>query len=153
MEKNRAERKEALMLIVVGLVIAIIGIGANTAMLISDRNFKQIAVEGEAVVVSVDTSRDSDGELQHTARISYTVRGTEYTKTIRGSGRGPRVGSIVKILYHPDKPEIMSRETSSLVYIIAYAFGAMGLFILALGIHSKVKSDREQNHEQEQKKE
>ena len=128
MNVKKAEWLFGIIFSVVGLIFFIAGI----AMTSYDTNFKKDALETTAVISSIETYRDSDGDTSHKVYVKYTVDGKEYEERLNYYSSGMRMGNEIQIYYKPEQPNrILGKSEFSFPGLI---FSLMGFICAAIGL-------------------
>lgn len=124
----------AIAIILVGVIALVVSI------VISNKNKNKVYEPVEATVVRVETSYDSDDNLNYTAYIDYTVNGKEY-KNVQSpeSNSSMKEGDKIEILYNVDDPTDLSSKSSSKFVII---FIIISSIVILIGVWSLFKSFR-----------
>jgi len=121
----------------IGILFALIG-----AILIYKNNeFKKTAVGGEATIVDIYKSVDSDGDTSHTVMVEYSVDGKKYKGTLDYYTAGMGVGDNVKIFYDPNNPNDFIGDGSNigmLIFVIlGSVFATIGTVFIVISIKKK----------------
>lgn len=111
----------------VGLMITIFGI----KVVISTNQFMESAVKTQATITRIDTSYDSDGDVNHTASVEFTVDGSLYKGTLNYYTSAMYVGGKETIYYDPSNPNHFQGSGSKFATYIAVIVG--GIFMLVGG--------------------
>ncbi|NLD49175.1 MAG: DUF3592 domain-containing protein [Clostridiaceae bacterium] len=120
-----------IILLTVGLLTFVFGIlGA-----INTINFKNNALETTAVITSIETHRDSDGDTHHTVYVKYIIEDKQYEERLNYYSRGMREGKEVFIYYDPLQPNHILAKSSygfSIFYLpsIGFIIAAIGFMLL-----------------------
>lgn len=86
------------------------------------------------VVVDVDQSRDSDGDISYRAVVDFVAAdGINYRFTARtGSSSRPTVGDTIEVLYDPADPAGATEKTFLNLWLFPIMFGGFGLLFLVV---------------------
>lgn len=122
--------------IVAGLFIIILGIYLNK----ENSKFMKDAIETEAEITEITTSRDSDGNVSHSVEVIFYVDGKEYGGILGYYNSNMYEGKIIDIYYEPQNPNNFRSDNLNTVIFIMLPFGSIciiaGFFILYPDIKS-----------------
>lgn len=117
----------AVIVYIMGISFLVISIG----MLIYSSHFKEKALECTAVISTIETRTDSDGDTNHTVYVKYWINDIEYNEQLGLYYSGMSEGDEIPIYYNPDKPSQIMAESSSIIWYISLV---MGLIFFAAAI-------------------
>lgn len=128
--------------LIVGLITILSGIG----MFVSFLSFKSTAVETQAVITDIETSKTrSNGKtnISHTVFIAYTFEGMQYDNMLGYYSSGMREGQAIKIYVDPESPtNIRSNSLMAeiLMIVVGLPFTILGMgFVVSTVRKAKVK--------------
>lgn len=110
----------------------------------SSMKFQKRAVKLEAEIVSIETHRDSDGDVSHSVYVTYNYNGRTYDFVSLGSySSGMYVGKIIEIYCDPEKPgHIMSGFGIYLAPIILLVMGLVSFLVGLIPIMNSISRSR-----------
>ncbi len=121
-------------MLIVGIVLAVIGVLILAAVISSTRACSQ-KVSGKVVRVELDNTRHWRGTYPHYPIVSYVTDGKEYTVK---SGTYTRIstkyetGQDVVVRYNPKKPDEIRVGLDLSSYIVGAIFLLIGLGIICI---------------------
>lgn len=114
---------------VIGCIFMAVGIFQAFA----SNRFKQKAVEVRAVISSIESYRDSDGDMSHRVYVSYSYGGNRYEDVRLGEySSSMRKGGEIKLMIDPDDPE--KARTGFGMILLSTVFSGMGLIFVCVGL-------------------
>jgi len=124
MTKERKSYLGNVMFAVVGIALIVGG----AIWLVSITNFRETAVKTEAVITSITTYEDSDGETEYNAIAEYTADGVSYSGSVSYRS-GLKEGDTVRIYYNPDDPQRFQDSGDPIVAVIMIIMGVLCSFV------------------------
>ena len=136
----------AMLLLMFGLVVAVIGVG----LLVGAQNKRSNFVSTSGVIVDLVGSTDSDGGSTYAPIIEFVGPGDELFRFTSNFSRSPapEIGASVGVLYNPDDPSDATEDSVWLLFvfpIIALVIGipmsGIGLFLVIRGLRAPDNGD------------
>ncbi len=134
MKVNFTEWLISIVLMILGVVFIIIGI----SVMMSSVEFKKTAVQNTAIISNIESSRDSEGDLDYDVSVNYVVKGEIYTSKLNFYSSDMVAGKEIEIYYDPASPENIrsGRDIAfewvipifgSVIFVIGFIFAVMKL--------------------------
>lgn len=118
------------------IIFAVIGgifMAVGIFQAFASNRFKQKAVEVRAVISSIESYRDSDGDMSHRVYVSYSYGGNRYEDVRLGEySSSMRKGGEIKLMIDPDDPE--KARTGFGMILLPTVFSGMGLIFVCVGL-------------------
>lgn len=118
------------------IIFAVIGgifMAVGIFQAFASSRFKQKAVEVRAVISSIESYRDSDGDMSHRVYVSYSYGGNRYEDVRLGEySSSMRKGGEIKLMIDPDDPE--KARTGFGMILLPTVFSGMGLIFVCVGL-------------------
>lgn len=130
-----------------GSIFALIGvllICGGIYMSISNSNFKKNAVETKAKITRIDTSRDSDGDTNHSVSVEFTVDGKHYEGSLNYYTSSMYIGKEETIYYDPNNPNHFKGAGGEFAVYILFAIGAVFFLIGSVVLIVQIKNGKKQ---------
>lgn len=116
------------------VVFAIIGIGLIIGGIFSIKNSKEFmenAIETYAIITDIQTSRDSDGDIDHDVFVEFEVNGKKYDGELDSYTSGMHEGGTTLIYYNPNNPNDFRSSFSKfggvILIVLGSIFSAVGI--------------------------
>lgn len=114
-----------------GIIFVLIGGGFLFIGLffgLSGLDFEENARETLGTITKIETYRDSDDEIRHTAYVSYAANGETYNQSLSYYSSSMYEGKKIKVYYDPGIPSKIQVEGENSFKLIIGIFG--GVFVL-----------------------
>lgn len=126
----RRKKKTNSLPILVFLIFALAGAGmliGGFVFLGNSLKFRKIAVEVTGTITEITSRMDSDGDVHHAIRVSYSYNGQDFDNVPLGYySSGMYEGKDILLLVDPGNPAHMaSKSGDTLTYVILLAMGAV----------------------------
>lgn len=126
---HRKKRKNSVPVLVF-LIFALAGLGmiiGGFAFMANSLNFRKTAVEVTGTITEITSRRDSDGDVHHTTRVSYSYNGRDFDNVPLGYYNSNMYeGKDILLLVDPENPGHMtSKSGDTFTYILLLAMGAV----------------------------
>lgn len=133
MKRKQSERFISILFSVLGLAIIVGGIFLQ----IANNAFLKSAKETSATITAIETSRDSDGDTNHTVYVEFSVGDKYYSGALGEWQSGMHTGDSAKVYYNPDNPNEFQGGSAGFIGYILVAFGLIFFFVGAGMIYFK----------------
>lgn len=121
----------------IGILFTFIGVIAFTVIsviIVNEQKLRKNGKEIEAVISSIESYRDSDGDINHEVYVEYSVDGNYYNNRISFYSTSMYEGKSIKIIYDLNNPNhIISKDGMTFIYImfiLPVVFLSIGLVFL-----------------------
>lgn len=137
MKGNKTEMLMWIIFALMGGVFLVIGTIASIGMF--DYEGK---IETTGVITSVDTYRDSDGDIHGTVFVKYDVDGNTYESWLNSYSSDFYEGKKIKIYYDEANPDEIGMKSMDFIFLIFPGMGLLFFLIGGIGIGVKINGKR-----------